>query len=70
MISLENEIKMNNKKINRIIWIVKFGMIALGYVILAMLQHTINPINFHWIATIIFFFWVMIWINATVNRVN
>tara|TARA_B110000208_G_scaffold176923_1_gene223704 strand:- start:53 stop:241 length:189 start_codon:yes stop_codon:yes gene_type:complete len=60
----------NEKKINRMIWVVKLGMIAFGYLILSMIQHTINPISFHWVATIIFFLWVMIWLKANVNRVN
>ena len=60
----------NEKKINKIVWIVKIGMIVFGYLILAMLQQTINPIEFHWFATIIFFLWAVMWLNANVERIN
>lgn len=67
---MENEEKIKEKAIQKAIWMVKLGMIAFGYLILAMIQHTINPINFHWVATITFFLWVMIWLRASANRVN
>jgi hypothetical protein len=60
---------MNKEKaVGRSIWIVKFGMIAFGYLALSMFQHTINPLNFHWLATVLFIVWTLIWLKAKVTQ--
>ena len=57
-----------DKKIGRIVWIIKITMIFFGYLILSMLQHTINPLKFHWIATVLFFLWTFWWLRAKVKH--
>jgi len=59
---MENQKQKN--KLNRAIWLVKIGMIGFGYLILSMFQHTLNPLEFHWIATLLFLGWVLIWLQA------
>jgi hypothetical protein len=58
------------KHIHRVIWLVKLGMIGFGYLILSMFQHTINPIEFHWLATVLFFGWVMLWLSTKANIIK
>ena len=59
---------MKNNKIGRIVWTIKIGMVFFGYLILAMLQHTFNPINFNWVATILFTLWALYWLKSQVNK--
>ena len=61
---------MNQREINRIVWIVKFGMIGFGYLTLSMFQHTFNPIEFHWLGVLVFFLWTLMWLQAKANKVN
>ena len=59
--------KNEPKNLNRQIWLIKLAAILVGYLILGMFQHTLDPRNFSFFCTCLFAGWTFIWVRAEVS---